>query len=140
MIVADASVVTFLFLEGELSGIAREIFMIDSEWITPPILNHEMLNIFAAVGSVEGNVQGMEELWREARVVLGARQQIPDPQRSLRLAIETGISGYQAQYLALAHQLRLPLLTTDLLLLDLLPKKTCRPEVYMEGLRSGRPV
>jgi predicted nucleic acid-binding protein len=140
VIVADASVVTFLFLEGELSGIVRELYTTDPEWVTPPILNHEMLNILAAVGSAEGNVQGMEELWREARGVLGSRQQIPDPQRSLRLAIELGISGYQAQYLALADQLKLPLLTTDALLLDLLPKKTCRPEVYLEARRSGRPV
>ena len=139
MIVADASVVTFLFLEGELSGIARELFTFDSEWITPPILNHEMLNIFAAVGSADGNVQGMEELWKEARGVLGSRQQIPDPQQSLRLAIELGISGYQAQYIALAGQHRLPLLTTDALLLELLPRKTCTPEVYLEARLAGRP-
>jgi predicted nucleic acid-binding protein len=138
VIVADASVVTFLFLEGELSGVAQEIYRIDPNWVTPPILNHELLNILAAVGSSEGNVQVMEDLWREARGVLGSRQQIPDPLRSLRLAIELGISGYQAQYLALADQLRLPLLTTDRMLLDLLPQKTGRPEVYLEARLSGR--
>jgi predicted nucleic acid-binding protein len=138
MIVADASLVTFLFLEGELSGVVREIYLLDHDWITPPILNHELLNIFAALGASEGDVQGMEELWREARGLLGSRQQIPDPLRSLRLGIELGVSGYQAQYLALADQLRVPLLTVDQRILELLPKKTCTPQEYLEVHRSNR--
>lgn len=68
MIVADASVVTFLFLEGELTGVVREIYLLDPDWITPPILNHELLNIFAALGATEGDVQGMEELWHRPRL------------------------------------------------------------------------
>lgn len=131
MIVADASVASFLFLEGELTSIVRELFAADPEWITPPILNHEILNILAAVGSLEGDSVAMEELWREVRSVFGSRQHIPDPMRSLRLAIELKISGYQAQYVALANQLKLPLLTTDQRLLELLPQSTCRPEEYL---------
>jgi predicted nucleic acid-binding protein len=138
MIIADASVVCFLFLEGELSGVIREIYEKDPDWMTPPILNHELLNIFAALGAVEGDVHGMEDLWREARGVLASRQQIPDPLRSLRLAIELGVSGYQAQYVALAEQQRLPLLTLDQRLLELLPKKTYTPQEYLESLRSSR--
>ena len=96
------------------------------------------MNIFAALGATEGDVQGMEELWREARGVLGSRQQIPDPLRSLRMGIELGVSGYQAQYLALADQLRLPLLTVDQRILELLPKKTSTPREYLEVHRSSR--
>jgi len=140
MIVADASVVTFLFVEGENSSAARKLFEIDPDWVTPPILNHEMLNILATLGSVESDVQGMEQLWREIRGFLGARQQVPDPIRSLRLAMELGVSGYQAQYLALSDHLRLPLLTTDNRLLEILPQKTIGPDAYLESRLAMRPL
>jgi predicted nucleic acid-binding protein len=136
MIVVDASVVAFLFIEGEESGTVRKLYQADPEWVTPPIMNHEMLAILAAVGATEGDSSAVETIWREVRGLLGARQQIPDPVRSLRLAVEWGLSGYDAQYLALATQLRLPLLSCDGRLLDAVPGKVVTPESYLAILRA----
>ena len=61
----------------------------------------------------------MGEIWREVRSAMSARQQVPDPMRSLRLAIELGISGYEAQYLSLAEQLEIPLVTEEGRLIEL---------------------
>jgi predicted nucleic acid-binding protein len=121
MIVVDSSVISFLFLEGELTESVKELHRIDSEWITPPILNHEMLNILAVVGTADQAVAPMEEIWRDIRALLGPRQQVPDPLRSLHLAIELEISGYEAQYVALAQQLNMPLVTEEQRLLEQLP-------------------
>jgi predicted nucleic acid-binding protein len=121
MIVVDSSVISFLFLEGELTESVKELHRIDSEWITPPILNHEMLNILAVVGTADQAVAPMEEIWRDIRALLGSRQQVPDPLRSLHLAIELKISGYEAQYVALAQQLNMPLVTEEQRLLEQLP-------------------
>ncbi|KAB2639892.1 MAG: type II toxin-antitoxin system VapC family toxin [Verrucomicrobia bacterium] len=121
MIVVDSSVISFLFLEGELTESVKELHRIDSEWITPPILNHEMLNILAVVGTADQAVAPMEEIWRDLRALLGSRQQVPDPLRSLHLAIELKISGYEAQYVALAQQLNMPLVTEEQRLLEQLP-------------------
>jgi predicted nucleic acid-binding protein len=121
MIVVDSSVISFLFLEGELTESVKELHRIDSEWITPPILNHEMLNILAVVGTADHAIAPMEEIWRDLRALLGSRQQVPDPFRSLHLAIELEISGYVAQYVALAQQLNIPLVTEEQRLLEQLP-------------------
>jgi hypothetical protein len=121
MIVVDSSVISFLFLEGELTESVKELHRIDSEWITPPILNHEMLNILAVVGTADQAFAPMEEIWRDLRALLGSRQQVPDPLRSLHLAIELEISGYVAQYVALAQQLNIPLVTEEQRLLEQLP-------------------
>jgi predicted nucleic acid-binding protein len=133
MIVVDASVVAFLFIDGEESGTIRKLYQWDPEWVTPPILNHEMLTILAAVGSAEGDSSAVEGIWREVRGVLGSRQQIPDPVRSLRLAVELGLSGYDAQYLALAAQLHLPLVSCERRLLEALPGRVVSPERYLAG-------
>ena len=118
MIVVDASVVAYLLIEGELTEAVRELYQVDPEWVTPPILNHEILSILASVGVDEQSPHAVEVIWRDARALLGARQQVPDPVNSLRLAVELGISGYDAQYLSLAQQLKLPLITGDARLLE----------------------
>jgi predicted nucleic acid-binding protein len=133
MIVVDASVVAFLFIEGEESATVRKLYQFDPEWVTPPILNHEMLTILAAVGTAEGDAGAVESIWREVRGVLGSRQQVPDPVRSLRLAVESGVSGYDAQYLALASQLHLPLVSCERGLLEAFPGKVVSPQSYLSA-------
>jgi predicted nucleic acid-binding protein len=134
MIVVDATVVPFLFLEGELTEVVRELHALDSGWVTPPILNHEILHLLARLGVTEGN-EPMERLWREIRGVLSANQQVPDPVRSLRLGIEYGLSGYEAQYLCLAESLDLPLISEDPVLRGLFRGRVFGVEEYL-GLKS----
>jgi len=123
MIVVDATVVSFLFIEGEMTQSAKELFQRDAEWVTPPILNHEMLSILAVIGSADQVVEPLEEVWRQIRSLIGARQQVPDPLLALRIAIELKISGVHGQYLALAEQLNLPLVTEDIKLRELAPHR-----------------
>jgi len=144
MIVVDASVVAYLLIEGELTEVVRELYQVDPEWLTPPILNHEILSILAAVGAEEQSPHSVEIIWRDARALLGARQQVPDPVNSLRLAVELGISSYDAQYLSLAQQLKLPLITGDARLLEVARSRAAAqiapiltPAGYLES-RLGR--
>lgn len=130
MIVVDATVVPFLLLEGELTGAVRRLHALDPAWVTPPILNHEILHLLARLGVSEGS-EPMERLWREIRGVLGANQQVPDPVRSLRLAIEHGLSGHQAQYLCLAESLNLPLVTEEVRLRELFPRRSFGVAAYL---------
>jgi predicted nucleic acid-binding protein len=115
MIVVDATVVPYLFVEGELTAMVREMHRIDPGWVTPPILNHEMLHVLARLGVSEGE-EVVGRLWREIRTVLGANQQVPDPVRSLRLGVRHRIGGNEAQYLCLAEALDIPLISEDLVL------------------------
>ncbi len=134
MIVVDASVVAFLLIDGELTDAVRELHRINPDWVTPPILNHEMLNILAAVGSAEGNSAAMEGVWRDVRALVASRQQVPDPVRSLRLGVELGISGNEAQYLCLADSLGLPLITQEKNLLQAAPQRAVSVLDYLGSL------
>jgi len=127
VIVVDASVVAYLLIEGELTDVVRELYRVDSDWVTPPILNHEILSILAAVGTEEQSSHSVEVIWRDVRALLGSRQQVPDPVNSLRLAVELGISGFDAQYLSLAQQLHLPLITGDARLIDATRRRAGSP-------------
>jgi predicted nucleic acid-binding protein len=130
MIVVDATVVPFLFVEGELTGAVRRLHSVDSGWVTPPITNHEMLDLLARLGPAEGT-EPMERLWREIRAMLGGNQQIPDPVRSLRLAIEHHIGGHEAQYACLAESLGLPLVTEERRLQESFPRRAIGVRAYL---------
>jgi predicted nucleic acid-binding protein len=136
MIVVDASVVSFLLIEGELTDAARALHALDPEWVTPPILNHEMLTILAVLGGAEGGADQVERIWRDVRNLTGPRQQIPDPVRSMRLAVKLGIPGHEAQYLCLADSLNLPLITEEEDLLRAAPDRAMTIIDYLER-RSG---
>jgi predicted nucleic acid-binding protein len=136
VIVVDASVVAFLMVEGDLTPLARELFRIDPDWITPPIVNHELLNILAALGSTESDSGPVESVWREARALLGPRQKVPDPSRSLQLAVELGVTGNEAQYLTLAESLKLPLITEEERLCRLVPERTLSIAAFLESFNQ----
>jgi predicted nucleic acid-binding protein len=134
MIVIDATVVPYLFVEGELTASVRELHRIDPGWVTPPILNHEMLHVLARLGVTEGE-EVVGRLWKEIRAVLGANQQVPDPSRSLRLGVRHGIGGNEAQYLCLAESLDLPLISEDPVMRGRFRGRVFGVEEYL-GLKS----
>lgn len=136
MIVVDSSVVPYLLIEGEWSDEVRALHELDSEWVTPPILNHELLDVLAAVGAVEKSSGNVERIWRDLRQILANRQQIPDPVRSLRIAIEKGLPGHQAQYLCLAETLGVPLVTESPLLLRV-SSKSIRLMDFLRRVKQG---
>jgi|APCry1669189567_1035234.scaffolds.fasta_scaffold26592_1 predicted nucleic acid-binding protein len=138
MIVVDSSVVAFLLMEGELTPEARELYRRDPDWVTPPIINHELLNILSAIGA-SGNEEFdiMETLWKECRALLGARQQVPDPIKALRRSIQTGISGFEAQYLSLAEQIDRPLISEDPRILSAAPGRAFSISGYLERFGPG---
>ena len=139
MIVVDAPIVAFLLIEGELTATARRLYKADPEWVTPPIINHELLNILGGLGHREGDATPMEVLWKEVRGLLAPRQQVPDPVRALRLSVEWGLSGYEAQYLALAETLALPLITEEERLLAVRGGRCVTPEEYLDDVGGRDP-
>jgi predicted nucleic acid-binding protein len=122
MIVVDSTVVPYLVIEGELTEEVRVLHGIDPDWVTPPILNHEILDVLAAVGAGENSWENVERIWKDLRQLLGSRQQIPDPVRSLRIAVENDLPGHEAQYLCLAASLGVPLVTESPRLLKVTSK------------------
>ena len=75
----------------------------------------------------------MEHLWKEVRMVLGANQQVPDPVRSLRLAVRYGLGGNEAQYLCLAESLDLPLVSEDASLRERFQGRVFGLSQYLRG-------
>lgn len=114
MIVVDVNVVAYLLIAGDSTILAQAVWDLDSDWCLPSLWRHEMLNVLATYVKVGGStLEQAQVIWTEAvRLFAGGEREV-DLGQALALAAQYGISAYDAQYVELASQLRLPLVTED---------------------------
>jgi len=59
------------------------------------------------------DTEQVQLLWRRSRVFLNAVELEPDGEQVLKIAMDRGISAYDAQFVATAAELGVPLVTAD---------------------------
>ncbi|MBA2563839.1 MAG: type II toxin-antitoxin system VapC family toxin [Gemmatimonadetes bacterium] len=123
MIVVDTNVIAYLVLEGEHTGLARLAFRRDPAWAAPTLWRSEFCNVLA--GYVRRRdldlMQALEALRLAESTVHGCEFQ-PSSEAVLQLAAQSRCSAYDCEFIASAHQLGLPLVTSDRQILDDFPE------------------
>ncbi len=125
MIVVDTNVVAYLVIEGAHTPSARNVYQKDSAWVLPPLWRSEFLNVLAV--SVRAGVllpREARRAWRVAVELLAPPEYEPNPLLALRLAMNKGISAYDAQFVVLAQTLRTVLVSGDRQLVRRCPEHT----------------
>lgn len=131
VIVVDTNVLVHALAEGPQSALAHRLREADPDWRAPELLLHEFLNVLATfVRTGTAKPSQAETLW-EAGVGLMAHATISvDLRTALRLAMSHGISGYDAQFIALAQKLGAVLVTEDRRLRKAFPSITTSMEEF----------
>ena len=112
MIVADSNLVVYLTVPEGRAAAARAVRLRDREWVAPPLWASEVRNVLVTLVRV-GRLapDGAREAWAVARDLV--RDVDVDPLAVLDAAFAYGLSGYDAEFVALAHVLGVPLVTDD---------------------------
>lgn len=133
MIVVDSNVVAYCWLNGPLTAIARRVFARDPEWHVPILWRSELNNTLAGY-CLSGAIA-----WEQALRVLAAtqralegREHLPSTADVLRVCEMSALSAYDAEFVALARQVGVPLVTEDRAILKAFPDIA----VTMEGFAS----
>lgn len=136
MIVVDANIVAYYFIQGARTEEAQRLRSFDAVWIVPPLWSVELQSILWKHVRAKGMspVQALAVL-EHALVLLGPNEQAASPRAALSEAIHSGITPYDAQYIALARQSGIPCVTEDLDLLSKCPGTA----VSMDSLLGRRP-
>ena len=114
MIVADSNLIASCVLMSEATESALKLRAQDGDWRMPRLWRYELMNILATMIKTKRlERETADRLYRQLVDVLGPGEQDPDPTRVLALVEEHGISGYDAQFVALAQELGVPLYTQD---------------------------
>lgn len=110
MIIVDANVITYMILKGDFSKDCGDLFIMDSDWSAPRLWRDEVSNVL--VTYERGGLLSREEsllAFSDAEAVMGANDFDVKVERALTVAHQTGCSGYDSQYIALAEDLGLKL-------------------------------
>ena len=122
MIVADANLIAYYYFPGPLQPAAQKVLEKDSAWFVPPIMIAEFRNI--TLGFIRSQkIQATDALDLVSRVemVFGSRTRSVSSVKVMELAITSGCSAYDAEYVALAQMLKVKLVTQDGQLLKAFP-------------------
>ena len=131
MIVADTNAIIYLFINGEHTIAAEAAAFKDPIWVAPPLWKSEIksaLALYVRQGTLP-LPDALQVLSRAASFVADPPQD-PSPIRVLEMAVASGCSTYDCEFAALAHDLGVPLLTSDARLLEKFPKLALSPEDF----------
>jgi predicted nucleic acid-binding protein len=135
MIIGDTNLLVYLYVESDFTPQARQVHAIDPDWIFPPVARSEATNVLATLTrgkrlTPEAAASALERL--EPRLATGFRE-VP-MNAVLTLAIECGISAYDAQFIVLARQSGVFLVTEDGKLKTRFPDVAVSMESFIKGV------
>ncbi len=122
MIVVDTMVVAYLVLPGERTADAVRARRADPDWVAPPLWRSELRNVLATY--VRGQSMMLEQAMatmQAAELLLGSTTLAVRTADVLQLSASSGCTAYDCEFVALAQDLRVPLVTADGALLRAFP-------------------
>ena len=122
MIVVDTNVIGYLFLSSEQSLSVERALKKDSEWAAPIIWRSELRNVLALyMRKYIIKLEHAQSIMNGALELLRGREYEVTSYEVLRLASESKCSAYDCEFVAVAKDLKVSLLTFDKQLLRKFP-------------------
>ena len=123
MIVVDNSVLVYFWLPSEFAGLAEAAKAQDEVWAAPILWRAEFRNVLAGylrrktLTEAEANTA-----YLNVQKDLGANEYSVPTERVLKLVLSSDCTAYDCEYVALAMDLGVPLVTADKQVLKAFPK------------------
>ena len=132
MIVVDTNAIAYLLLGGDGTAHARAAFLEDADWAAPLLWRSEFRNVLA-MHLRRGRLTLADALlaMREAETLLAGSEYLVESERVLGLAASSKCSAYDCEFVALAEQLGVPLVTSDEEVLAAFPKVAVSPGKFV---------
>ena len=114
MIVVDTNVIAYLLMPGEHTDGARRVYEVDPVWVAPVLWRSEFRNVLATTIRERGLALAQaRELMQAATELMWNGEYEVHSGDVLGLAAESGCSAYDCEFVALARELGVPLVTAD---------------------------
>lgn len=128
MIVADASLLAHFLIPSPDSALAEAVFRKDPDWCAPVLWRSELRSVLLKHIQHSGmQIELANAVMEKALLLIGDRETSGTP-GVLEAAIAFHVSAYDAEYITLARQFGIPLLTFDQKLQTAAPGIALAPE------------
>lgn len=133
MIVVDTNQLAYLLIGGRGTEATRQVLLHDSAWAAPLLWRSEFRSILAQyLHRGELVLPQAQKLQRKAEELLAGREHLVRSDSVLRLVARSGCSAYDCEFVALATELRVQLVTSDKEILKAFPNIAVPPDVFLQ--------
>jgi predicted nucleic acid-binding protein len=114
VIVVDTNILAYVFFKGEHTELAEAARYQDSHWVAPYLWRSEFRNVLAQYlrRRIITLQNGRQIMNRAAKMMRGREYHVPSLY-ILNLIAESTCTAYDCEFVALARDLEVPLVTTD---------------------------
>jgi predicted nucleic acid-binding protein len=114
MIVVDTNVVSYFYLNSDYSSLAENVFKKDSKWSAPLLWRSEFRNVLSLYTRRELlTLSEAIEIFEFEEELLKDNEYSVNTDQVLYLSHESGCSAYDCEFVNLAIDLNVPLVTED---------------------------
>jgi len=117
VIVADTNLIAYLLIPGQYSKEAESVYVKDPQWVAPLLWRSEFRNILALY--VRRGLMDLHDAYgtmeQAERLMRGQEFEVVSA-RVLRLAATSGCCAYDCEFVALAQDLGVTMVTSDRIL------------------------
>ncbi len=138
MIVVDTNIIGYLYLSSDRSDQAEKALLIDAEWVAPILWRSEFRNVLALY--IRKNILMLEDAVRimdEATLLMRGGEYETVSLQVLQLVGESTCSAYDCEFVALARDLNVRLLTVDKQIVKQFPNEGISLEEYVSQGEGG---
>lgn len=123
MIVVDTNIISYLFICGEFSGQAEKVLIKDSQWAAPLLWRSELRSVLTQY--IKKEILTLEEtveIMENASALLENNEYDIASRQVLDLASSSNLSAYDCEFVALAKDLNIKLVTADKRITEMFPQ------------------
>ena len=134
MIVSDTNLLVYLYITGQRTGEAEGVVRKDPEWAAPLLWRSEFRNTLVGLErNQEISLEHVRAIVVEAEQWMSGREYSVVSHRVLQLAKESGCSAYDCEFVSVAMDLGVPLVTADRQVLRAFPSVALTPGAFLES-------
>lgn len=132
MIVADTHVLAAVWMPSEEEGMIWELLRTDSEWVAPRLWRSEFRNMLSLYYRKQLlDFDTALQIMQEAEELMDQREYDVPSVRVMGKVADSACSAYDCEFVALAEDLEVPLISFDGKILDEFPGIARTPEAHL---------
>jgi len=133
MIVVDTNILSYFFLpSGEQSVMAEKVYRKQTLWVAPLLWRSEFRNVLALyMRRQQLPMVKAQLLMRQAELLMNGLEYEVSSAAVISLVAASSCTAYDCEFVALAHQLTVPLVTSDKKLLREFPETAVSPQKFL---------
>ncbi len=132
MIVVDSNVIAYCWLNSSMTALAQRVRVKDPDWHVPVLWRSEMRSILAGYLR-DGSLSAVQtrRVMRQVEEALVGCEHLVASDAVLKVIEATRLSAYDAEFVALAEELSVPLVTEDKAVLKAFSKTALSIEGFL---------